>query len=72
MPVSVVVLVLEVADDHPGLEQGVPTLFSQNRCSASETNSGPLSIRSTLGGPPAAVNTLSRSATSRSAVRSVH
>ena len=41
---------------------------SQNRCSAWETNSGPLSIRSTFGGPPAAANTASSSATSRSAV----
>ena len=26
MPVAVVVLVFEVADDHPGLEQGVPVV----------------------------------------------
>jgi hypothetical protein len=45
-----------------------PTLPAQNCCSAWETNSGPLSMRSTFGGPPAAANTDSSSATSRSAV----
>jgi len=37
----------------PGGMWESPTLFSQNRCSARETNSGPLSIRRTFGGPPA-------------------
>src|ERR1700741_2598630 len=46
----------------------MPVLFWQNRCSAWETTPGPLSIRSTFGGPPATVNAVSSSLTRRSAV----
>src|SRR3954447_8225331 len=46
----------------------MPVLPSQNRCSAWETNSGPLSIRSTFGRPPAAAKAFSSSVTNRLAV----
>jgi hypothetical protein len=94
------VLVLEVADDDSGVEQGVSMVAveallpepvverfdvaivpwcvwrdvgqadfpAQNCCSACETSSGPLSMRSTFGGPPGAAKAPSNSATSRSAV----
>jgi hypothetical protein len=43
-------------------------LQAQYCCSSWEISSGPWSIRSTMGGPPATANTFSSSATSRSAV----
>jgi len=41
----------------------MPVFPSQNCCNAWEMNSGPLSIRSTFGGPPAAANTFLSSST---------
>jgi hypothetical protein len=45
-----------------------PVLFSQNRCSACETISGPSSSRNTFGGPPLVANTFVSSSTRRSPV----
>lgn len=42
----------------PGGMQEMPTFLSQNCCSAWEMNSGPLSIRSTCGGPPHSASAL--------------
>jgi pimeloyl-ACP methyl ester carboxylesterase len=56
------------AATRPGGMYDKPTLSAQNCCRAWETSSGPLSMRSIFGGPPAAANTASSSVTSRSAV----
>ncbi len=46
----------------------MPTRSRQNCCSTCEMNSGPLSIRSTNGGPPHSANVWSSSSVSRCAV----